>query len=106
MNIRKCDSLSILNKTEMRLINYRRISVEVGTFLTIYRRKPQCFRWKYPSFASGFLRDELQKGVGMPLPGAFPEVSVIKCSNYGFASTSMSQVVDRFVFDKIQSAFL
>ena len=87
----------------MRLINYRRISVEVGTFLTIYRRKPQCFRWKYPSFASGFLRDELQKGVGMPLPGAFPEVSVIKCSNYGFASTSMSQVVDMFVFYKIQS---
>ena len=38
----------------------------------------------------------------MPLPGAFPEVSVIKCSNYGFASTSMSQVVDRFVFYKIQ----
>ena len=58
---------------------------------------------KYPDFGSGFLRDELQKGVGMPLPGAFPEVSVIKCSNYGFASTSMSQVVDMFVFYKIQS---
>ena len=33
----------------------------------------------------------------------FPEVSVIKCSNYRLTGTSMSQVVDRFVFDKIQS---
>jgi hypothetical protein len=33
----------------------------------------------------------------------FPEVSVIKCSNYRLTGTSMSQVVDRFVFYKIQS---
>ena len=26
---------------------------------------------KYPGFGSGFLRDELQKGVGRPLPDAF-----------------------------------
>ena len=34
----------------------------------------------------------------------FPEVSVIKCSNYRLTGTSMSQVVDSFVFDKIQYA--
>ena len=33
----------------------------------------------------------------------FPEVSVIKCSNYRLTGTSMSQVVDMFVFYKIQS---
>ena len=32
----------------------------------------------------------------------FSEVSVIKCSNYRLTGTSMSQVADRFVFDKIQ----
>ena len=32
----------------------------------------------------------------------FPEVSVIKCRNYRLTGASMSQVVDRIVFDKIQ----
>ena len=39
--------------------------------------------------------------VGMSL-NAFPVISVIKCSQHCLASTSMSQVVDSFVFYKIQ----
>lgn len=35
-------------------------------------------------------------------PNTFPYASVIKCSHYRLTGTSMSQVVDRFVFDKIQ----
>ena len=38
-------------------------------------------------------------------PNAFPDVSVIKCSHYGLTGTSMSQVVDRFVFYKMQSSY-
>ena len=34
---------------------------------------------------------------------AFPDNSVIICSHYRLSGTSMSQVVDRFAFDKIQS---
>ena len=57
----------------------------------------------YPDFASEFLRGGLQKGVGKLLPDVFSEVPVIKCCNYRLTGTSMSQVVDRFAFDKIQS---
>ena len=57
----------------------------------------------YPDFASGFLRGGLQKGVGKLLPDVFSEVPVIKCCNYRLTGTSMSQVVGRFAFDKIQS---
>ena len=36
-------------------------------------------------------------------PNTFPYVSVIKCNHYCLTGTSMSQVVDRIVLDKIQS---
>ena len=36
----------------------------------------------------------------------FPEVSVIKCSNYGLTGTSMSQAARGFVFYKMQFALL
>jgi len=42
---------------------------------------------------------------GMSL-NAFSDVSVIKCSHYCLTGTSMSQVVDRIVFYKIQTCGL
>ena len=45
---------------------------------------------------------ERQRASRKLLLGAFSDVSVIKCSHYRLTGTSMSQVVDSFVFDKIQ----
>ena len=45
---------------------------------------------------------ERQRASRKLLPDAFSDVSVIKCSHYRLIGTSMSQVVDRIVFYKMQ----
>ena len=46
---------------------------------------------------------ERQRANRKLLPDAFSDISVIKCNHYRLIGTSMSQVVDRIVFNKIHS---